>query len=532
VLGNGTTTVSDTVNMTQSNRVNSETITAGSTTLNSSFTYDAADHLTAASIGTNTYSYGFGAESSSCNTVTGNTNAGKDSNRTTQTINGTTTTFCYNQADQLVSSSSALYNTPVYDTRGNMTQLGTNASPLQLGYDSSNRNANLVQTNAAGTGTGMYYNRDVTDRITYREQDTITTWNWALTNQWFYGFTGGGNSDFVRDANWDIVEKTVALPGGVLLTIKPQATGNAQKQYSLPNALGRTMLTTNAAGTNTSNGNGPASSFAYDPFGNAITGSVLPANTVNGSYGYAGAAEKLTEISLALAPIQMGARVYIAGMARFTSPDPIPGGTPAPYAYTADPINGNDFSGMLSVINSSPYQSCIQSCGSAANYLQPATPSAPLQNARTIDAIQGPSAPHGAPIPIPAASTRVSRVTTSLQRSESTTQTVHMLTDGSLKSQSYQGGESRSFSLYDGASTAITWYSVGGVAGGMAGCIAGALLTAGLAGEACLVYGAAYVGAGSWTGAGIGFFVGGSDSPIAHAFDWWPDDLRNPWEDY
>jgi RHS repeat-associated protein len=412
VLGNGTTTVSDAVGITQSNRVNSETTTTGATTLSSSFTYDAADRLTAASVGTNSYAYGFGTQdATTCGTGGGkNPNSGKDSNRTSQTINGTTIYYCYDYADKMFRSSSSLYNTPVYDTRGNATKIGTTSTPLTLGYDSSNRNSSMVQVNASTTGSGMYYNRDVQDRITYREQDTITTGTWTLAGQWFYGFTGsGGGSDFVRDANWNIVEKTVALPGGVLLTIKPQQTGNNHTQYSIPNALGRTMLTTNAAGTNTSNGSGPASSFAYDPFGNPVTGSVLPANTINGSYGYAGTAQKLTETNLALSPIQMGARVYIPGMGRFASTDPVDGGNPNAYTYSVDPINGNDFSGMLSVVNSgSP--SCWQSCGNVAGFLQKATPAVPLQNARTYDSIQGPGAPQSASTPAPP---RVNRVTES-----------------------------------------------------------------------------------------------------------------------
>ncbi|HSX00546.1 MAG TPA: PA14 domain-containing protein, partial [Patescibacteria group bacterium] len=176
-LGNGTTTVSDTVNRTQSNQINTDTVTSGSASLASAYTYDAADRLTAATIGANTYSYGFGTANTSCNSLAGNNvSAGKDSNRTTQTVNGTTTTYCYNQADQLIGSSDAQYNTPTYDTRGNMTSLGTNSSPLALCYDASDRNSCLTQLNPSGTGPALYYARDATNRITYREKDTVTNW--------------------------------------------------------------------------------------------------------------------------------------------------------------------------------------------------------------------------------------------------------------------------------------------------------------------------------------------------------------------
>ena len=105
------------------------------------------------------------------------------------------------------------------------------------------------------------------------------------------------------------------------------------------------MLTTNAVGANTSNGTGPANSFVYDPFGNALPGSVLPANTTTGSHAYVGQHQKRTETDFTLTPIQMGVRAYIPGLGRFTSVDPIEGGTENNYVYPADPVNEHDLTG-------------------------------------------------------------------------------------------------------------------------------------------------------------------------------------------
>jgi hypothetical protein len=55
----------------------------------------------------------------------------------------------------------------------------------------------------------------------------------------------------------------------------------------------------------------------------------------------------MTEVNLALAPIQMGARVYLPTLGRFTSLDPVRGGTPNNYTYVLDPVNYADYTGMF-----------------------------------------------------------------------------------------------------------------------------------------------------------------------------------------
>lgn len=60
--------------------------------------------------------------------------------------------------------------------------------------------------------------------MTYRELNDVTDWSWKLKSQDWYGYTASGDSpDFITDAQGNVTEKYLTLPGDVLVTIRPQA---------------------------------------------------------------------------------------------------------------------------------------------------------------------------------------------------------------------------------------------------------------------------------------------------------------------
>lgn len=299
------------------------------------YTYDNAGRLTGAIMGSNTFAYEFGTPDSSCSGVPGyNANAAKNGNRTKMTVNGVVSTYCYDLADRLISSSDATLTNAQYDSRGNTTSLGDSTHKTEFVYDVSDRNTGIKSESKE-----TVFTRDVQDRIVGREHKE----NGNTTSSVGYGFTGSGDSpDFLLDDGGNVTQKYLSLAGDVIVTIKPGSTSAGATTFSLPNIHGDIFLTVDADGV-------VRSAHKTGPFGEMLPGQTNPANTATGtSWNYVGQHQKLTDTDTSIITggiMQMGARLYIPLLGRFLTVDPVEGGTANAYVYVNDPVNESDLDG-------------------------------------------------------------------------------------------------------------------------------------------------------------------------------------------
>jgi RHS repeat-associated protein len=488
--------VTDSDTHSQSGKILTDTAAFGASGSTWSYTYDLADRLTAASstgaIGSNSYAYSFGSESGSCPTGT-NANAGKDGNRTSQTINGVTTTYCYNNADQLTTSSNAALTNAVYDTHGNTTSLGSTGNVIAFAYDSSDRNSSITQGSQSTT-----YTRDAADRIVKRTVNNGT----AITTN--YGFTGNSGS-FAMNTSYIVTEDYLSLPGGLSLTIHPGQSGATAQTASINDIHGDVIATVD--GTQAISG-----TFSYDPFGNLVGGSTLPGNTANSaSMGWKGSAGKITESALTLVPIQMGARVYIPLMGRFTSVDPQPGSLPNLYTYPLDPINLNDLSGASLFGSLGVLAKTIASVISVA---AAAIVSVIRQSQTTSRAGATKPTPTVAAGPPPSKSKPSNIATTAIAASYSPSAVPKGYPLPLGPDRRYTtAAPNQPFDLINGLSTGSDYAAVAGPSGALVGCgiggTIGSIVPGFGTGVGCLAGGAVGETIGALVGAVTGFFQGG-----------------------
>lgn len=287
----GTTLISETGSYKNSSGADtallqSETDTAGDTT---TYGYNVVDRLTSAvtknTSGSTVSSYGYGYDGTG--------------NMTSQTINGTPTTYTYNAANELTSQGAT------YNSAGDLTG---GAGFTSLGYDDAGQTTSVTPN--GGTAAGLSYVGYSQDQLYQAAGTTLQP-------------TAIGIAATIASG---LITGYAYTPGGGLLA---EHTGGSTYYYLLDPFGGSVLGLTDSSGN-------LANQYTYSPYGQQT----VVKSTAPNLFGYNGGLQ-----APGTSLIHYGARYYNPALGQWTQQDPT-GQNPA-YIYAGDnPINYSDPTGQ------------------------------------------------------------------------------------------------------------------------------------------------------------------------------------------
>jgi RHS repeat-associated protein len=230
-----------------------------------------------------------------------------NSNRTSQTVNGQTTTYDHNAADQLTRAGATTFS---YDGNGNELSRSDGGAAV---YNVKDQTTSMTPSGGSAipmsySGTGQF--RRVSAGGTSFQDNTL-----GLGRQ----TTGGASTTYLRDDDGSLLEQRT--PSG--------------DSYYLFDGLGSVAALTDTSGN-------VAATYKYEPFGKLVSST----GTIANPWRFLGELGVYYDAHTGF--YKMGTRFYDPALGRFTQVDPVEGGALNHYDYAGqNPTNFVDPDGDI-----------------------------------------------------------------------------------------------------------------------------------------------------------------------------------------